>query len=50
MSYSCLLYTSPDFPPFESLGTDGSVEGIEIDILELICEKLEIELKIERCV
>ena len=30
------------------MGTDGSVEGIEIDILELICEKLEIELKIEQ--
>ena len=43
-----VIATSPDFPPFESLGTDGSVEGIEIDILELICEKLEIELKIEQ--
>ncbi|MEE0836358.1 MAG: ABC transporter substrate-binding protein, partial [Clostridia bacterium] len=43
-----VIATSPDFPPFESLGTDGAVEGIEIDILNLICEKLDVELKIEQ--
>lgn len=42
------IATSPDFPPFESLGTDGSVEGIEIEIMELICEKLGVELTIEQ--
>ena len=31
--------TSPDFPPFESL-ENGEVVGIEIDILQLICEQL----------
>ena len=30
------IATSPDFPPFESLAADGSVEGIEIEIMELI--------------
>ena len=42
------IATSPDFPPFESLGSDGSVQGIEIEIMNLICEKLGVELKIEQ--
>jgi arginine/lysine/histidine transporter system substrate-binding protein len=40
--------TSPDFPPFESLGEDGSVVGIEIDILNLICDQLGVELDIQQ--
>ena len=40
-----IVATSPDFPPFESLeGND--VVGIEVDILELICEELGVELEI----
>lgn len=40
-----IIATSPDFPPFESLnGT--AVEGIEIDIMNLICEKLGVKLTI----
>ena len=40
--------TSPDFPPFESLTNEGKVEGIEIDILNLICDELGIELEIRQ--
>ena len=43
-----VIATSPDFPPFEELLPDGSVEGIEIDILNLICDKLGVELVIEQ--
>lgn len=43
-----VIATSPDFPPFEELKAEGSVEGIEIDILNLICEKLGVKLKIEQ--
>lgn len=43
-----VIATSPDFPPFEELKSDGSVEGIEIDILSIICEKLGVKLKIEQ--
>lgn len=43
-----VIATSPDFPPFEELKSDGSVEGIEIDILNIICEKLGVKLKIEQ--
>ena len=42
------IATSPDFPPFESLGDDGAVTGIEIDILELICAELGVELDIQQ--
>ena len=45
----CLtIATSPDFPPFEELKSDGSVQGIEIDVMELICKELGVELKIEQ--
>lgn len=40
-----VIATSPDFPPFEYLeGQD--VVGIEIDIMELICAELGVELEI----
>ncbi len=42
------IATSPDFPPFENLSGDGSVYGIEIDIMNKICEELGWELKIEQ--
>ena len=40
--------TSPDFPPFESLNGDGKVEGIEIELLEMICQELGVELDIQQ--
>ncbi len=43
-----VIATSPDFPPFEELGSDGEVTGIEIDILNMICDELGVELKIEQ--
>lgn len=43
-----VMATSPDFPPFESLSPDGQVEGIEVDLLNLICEKLGVALSIEQ--
>ena len=42
-----VIATSPDFPPFESLDENGNVIGIEIEILDLICKELGVELKIE---
>lgn len=42
-----VIATSPDFPPFENL-EGGEVVGIEIDILNLICEELGKELVIEQ--
>jgi len=42
------IATSPDFPPFENLGENGVVEGIEIDVMNMICEELGVELVIEQ--
>lgn len=42
------IATSPDFPPFESLNGDGKVEGIEIELLELICQELGVVLEIQQ--
>ncbi len=42
------IATSPDFPPFESLGENNEVFGIEIDILNLICAQLGVELDIQQ--
>ena len=42
-----VVATSPDFPPFESI-EGGQVVGIEVDIMELVCEKLGVELVIEQ--
>lgn len=43
-----VIATSPDFPPFEELKADGSVQGIEIDLLNIICEKLGVALDIQQ--
>ena len=32
-----VIGTSPDFPPFESLAADGSVEGIEVQTYDEVC-------------
>lgn len=42
------IATSPDFPPFESLSDSSTVEGIEIDILNIIADKLSVELEINQ--
>ena len=43
-----VIGTSPDFPPFESLDEKGNVVGIEIEILELICQELGVTLEIKQ--
>ena len=42
------IATSPDFPPFEELNADGTVTGIEIEIMELICQELGVTLDIKQ--
>ncbi len=42
-----VVATSPDFPPFESL-EGNEVVGIEVDIMNIICEKLGVELVLEQ--
>ena len=42
-----IVATSPDFPPFENL-EGGEVVGIEVEIMELICAELGVELVLEQ--
>ncbi|MGI6174446.1 MAG: basic amino acid ABC transporter substrate-binding protein [Christensenellales bacterium] len=39
--------TNPEFAPFEYVGDDGNVTGIDIDIMQAICEKIGYELQLE---
>ena len=43
-----VIGTSPDFPPFESLTKSGDVEGIEIEIMNLICKELGVALEVKQ--
>lgn len=47
-SFVLSIGTSPDFPPFESLDGSGNVSGIEIDILNKVCEKYGWKLEINQ--
>ncbi|MBQ7314459.1 MAG: transporter substrate-binding domain-containing protein [Clostridia bacterium] len=42
-----VVATSPDFPPFENL-EGGKVVGIEVELMEMICEELGVEFVIEQ--
>lgn len=37
-----------DFPPFGSVGADMAPQGYDIDMAELIAEKLGVELELVR--
>lgn len=42
-----VVATSPDFPPFENL-EGGEVVGIEVEIMQKVCDKLGVEFVIEQ--
>ena len=42
-----IVATSPDFPPFENL-EGGEVVGIEVELMEMICAELGVELVLEQ--
>ena len=42
-----VVATSPDFPPFENL-EGGEVVGIEVELMEMVCEKLGVKLQLEQ--
>ncbi len=41
-----VVATSPDFPPFENI-ENGEITGIEIEIAQLICDELGVDLRLE---
>lgn len=40
------MMTSTGFPPFEYIGDDGKPAGVDIDIAQIIADKLEVELEV----
>lgn len=40
------MATNAEFPPYESM-SDGKIVGIDVDIMQAICNKLGYELEIE---
>lgn len=37
------VYTNPEFPPYEYLGKDGAIVGAEMDLVNMIAEKLGVK-------
>jgi len=37
------VYTNPEFPPYEYLGTDGEISGSEIDLVKRIAQRLGVK-------
>lgn len=42
-----LMVTNAEFPPYESTLDDGSIVGIDIDIMKAICDELDMKLQVE---
>ena len=42
-----VVYTSPDFPPYEFIGEEGKAIGCEIAILEKVASKLGVKLEVK---
>lgn len=44
---SLLMVTNAEFPPYESRLEDGTIVGIDVDIMRAICDELDMELRVE---
>lgn len=42
-----IMATNAQFPPFESLGDDGSVVGVDVDIAQAIADKIGVKLTVK---
>lgn len=40
-----VVLTSPDYPPYESIATDGTYEGFDIELMEAIAEKMGVQVE-----
>ena len=41
-----VMLTNAAFPPFEYLGADGAIEGVDVDIAQAIADELGVELEV----
>ena len=44
---SLLIVTNAEFPPYEDQLEDGTIVGIDIDIMKAVCDKLDMKLQVE---
>ena len=42
-----IMATNAEFPPYESVADDGSIVGIDVDIMKAICDELGMKLEIQ---
>lgn len=42
-----VMTTNAEFPPYESMTEDGSIVGIDIDIMKAVCDELDMQLEIQ---
>lgn len=42
-----VMITNAEFPPYESIADDGSIIGMDIDIMKAVCDVLDMELKVQ---
>jgi len=41
------IFTNPTFPPYEFLGKDGAIVGVDIDIAQRVADKLGVKLNVK---
>lgn len=41
------MLTNAEFPPYEEKLEDGTIVGIDIDIMKAICDELDMQLQVE---
>lgn len=42
-----MMVTNAEFPPYESRLEDGTIVGIDVDIMKAICDELDMKLQVE---
>ncbi len=42
-----LMVTNAEFPPYEDRSGDGTIVGIDVDIMKAICDELDMKLQVE---
>lgn len=42
-----LMVTNAEFPPYESMLDDGTIVGIDVDIMKALCDEMDMKLQVE---
>ena len=41
------MVTNAEFPPYEDQAEDGTIVGIDVDIMKAICDELDMKLQVD---